>query len=195
MEIRKLFKFEMGHVVRNCSTERCRQNSHGHSVDLEVFITSDRLDNAGMILDFGLLKGPIKQFIDSFDHCYAFWDKDDSEYKSFFKKYNKRWIELPFNPTAEMLALYFCHTINEMLRVTFFQNGEGNIKCSKVIYHETDTGYACATYEDLQSDLYTESFKATFSQGVTKDWSPELYQFITNQGSTFINPKVEQQVL
>ena len=194
MEIRKLFKFEMGHVVRNCSSERCKYSPHGHSVDLEVFITSNKLDNAGMILDFGLLKGPIKQFIDSFDHCYVMWDKDNEVFRDFYKEYSNRWIELAFNPTAEMLALYFCYTINMMFKWTEFNNGEGNIECSKVIYHETDTGYACATKEDLYSDLYLGTFSSSFSQGVMKDWSPELYQFIMNRGS-MINPKVEQQVL
>ena len=44
MIIRKLFKFEGAHVVRNCSSVRCRENIHGHSYVVEVFIESDRLD-------------------------------------------------------------------------------------------------------------------------------------------------------
>lgn len=199
MEIRKLFKVEAAqHVVRNATARRCSHSVHNHGAVVEVFLTSNKLDNAQMICDFTILKGHVKQFIDSFDHCMAFWDKDDREYIDSMKKWNERWIELPFNPTAEMLALYFCHIINMMFESTKFQNGEGDVYCSKVIYHETDTGYACATYDDLQSDLYEGTFSTTFSQGVTKDWSPELIKFFENYPSDdewFINSKVEQQVL
>lgn len=197
MEIRKLFKVEAAqHVVRNATARRCSHSVHNHGAVIEVFLTSNKLDNAQMICDFTVLKGPVKQFIDSFDHCMTFWSKDDREYIDSMKRWNERWIELAFNPTAEMLALYFCYVINQILEATEFNNGEGKVECSKVIYHETDTGYACATKEDLYSDLYLGTFSSLFSQGVMKDWSPELYQFIMSNGeSAFINPKVEQQVL
>ncbi|MBP8064536.1 MAG: 6-carboxytetrahydropterin synthase QueD, partial [Acinetobacter sp.] len=31
MIIRKLFKFENAHVVRNCTSDRCKRSIHGHS--------------------------------------------------------------------------------------------------------------------------------------------------------------------
>ncbi|MFR6543952.1 MAG: 6-pyruvoyl trahydropterin synthase family protein, partial [Butyricimonas virosa] len=52
MLIRKLFKFEGAHIVRNCSSHRCRENIHGHSYIVEVFITSDKLDRGYMVIDF-----------------------------------------------------------------------------------------------------------------------------------------------
>lgn len=45
MIIRKQFKFEGAHIVRNCTSQRCRENIHGHSYIVEVFITSDKLDH------------------------------------------------------------------------------------------------------------------------------------------------------
>lgn len=193
MQIRKLFKGEGAHIVRNCSTNRCKKSIHGHSFQIEIFLTSDKLDNGGMIVDFSLIKKNIGQWIDSFDHCMLLWQKDNLEYKENIKKWCDRWIELPVSPSAENLALYICFMVNKILKATEFNNGEGNVRCSKVIYHETSTGYAEAELTDfylLPTDLST-----TYSQGVTEDWSADLYEFIFNIPGIkyFINPKVEKQ--
>jgi len=44
MIIRKKFRFEGAHIVRNCTSKRCRENIHGHSYEVEVFVKSDALD-------------------------------------------------------------------------------------------------------------------------------------------------------
>lgn len=196
MQIRKLFKIEGAHIVRNCSTQKCRLSVHGHSTIIEVFLTSDKLDNGGMIVDFSLIKKNIGQWIDSFDHCMLLWSKDKEDYKNDMKKWCDRWIELPVSPSAENLALYMCYMINEMLKATKFNNGEGNIECSKVIYHETTTGYAEATIYDF--DLLPTNLSAIYSTGVMNDWTKELHDFFTyvKEGTIskyFINPKVEKQ--
>lgn len=197
MEIRKLFNVEAAqHVVRNATSYRCSHSVHNHGAIIEVFLTSNKLDNGGMIVDFGILKGAIKQWIDSFDHCMCFWNKDNEEYKSDMKKWNDRWIELPINPSAENLALYICYMINAMIEATEFNNGEGNVKCSKVIYHETATGYAEATINDF--DLLPVDLSTAYSVGVLNDWSEELHSFFRHtkesDGKYFINPKVEKQI-
>ena len=92
MIIRKLFKFEGSHIVRNCTSERCSRSIHGHSYLVEVFLEASRLDNAGMVMDFGLMK-PFKEIVDMFDHTHLLWDKDDAEYRDFIKRVNQRWIE------------------------------------------------------------------------------------------------------
>ena len=84
MIIRKLFKFEGSHIVRNCTSERCSQSIHGHSYLVEVFLESTRLDNAGMVMDFGLMSS-FKDIVDMFDHTHLLWDKDDGEYRNFIK--------------------------------------------------------------------------------------------------------------
>ena len=93
MIIRKQFKFEGAHIVRNCSSHRCRENVHGHSYIVEVFITSDKLDRGYMVMDFTLLD-KVKELVDSFDHSYSLWDVEDSELKSFVYKYNSRVVEI-----------------------------------------------------------------------------------------------------
>ena len=104
MRIRKLFKFENAHIVRNCSSERCKHSIHGHSYQIELILEAKRLDHGQMVYDFGLLKSSIKDIIDSFDHAICFWNKDDSEYIAACKKFSARWISLPVSPSAQMGA-------------------------------------------------------------------------------------------
>ena len=77
MLIRKLFKFENAHIVRDCTTQRCSENIHGHSYKIEVLLESNYLDDGQMVYDFGLTKRYIKELIDSFDHAITLWSKDD----------------------------------------------------------------------------------------------------------------------
>lgn len=152
MIIRKKYRVEMGHIVRNCSSKRCAHSMHGHSAVIEVLLEGSKLDNAGMLYDFGLMKGSVKQFIDMFDHCYVFWDKDDPEYIESIKKFCDRWISLPFNPTAEMLSIMFMNAINQIIRYTTKYNGEaGDLVCTGVIYHETESGYAQCCRKDNET--------------------------------------------
>lgn len=152
MIIRKKYRVEMGHIVRNCSSKRCSHSMHGHSATIEVLLEGTHLDRAGMLYDFGLMKTTIKQFIDAFDHCYVFWDKDDPEYIESIKKFSTRWISLPFNPTAEMLSLMFMNAINNIIRRTQKLNGESpDLMCVGVIYHETESGYAHCCMDDNEN--------------------------------------------
>jgi 6-pyruvoyltetrahydropterin/6-carboxytetrahydropterin synthase len=171
MIIRKQFSVEMGHIVRNCSSARCAHSQHGHSAIIEVLLEGSKLDNAGMLYDFGLMKGTIKQFIDMFDHCYVFWDKDDPEFIEYIKKYNERWISLPFNPTAEMLSLMFMNAINWILTGTIKNNGEtSDLRCTGVIYHETATGYAQCSLADNNNMWCPENIHAMkFSPAIVKE--------------------------
>ena len=74
MRIRKEFRVESAHIVRNCTSHRCSHSIHGHSAVIELIFEGDRLDNAGMLYDFGLMKGSIKEFIDSMSKIKA-WKK------------------------------------------------------------------------------------------------------------------------
>ncbi|STP11883.1 6-pyruvoyl tetrahydrobiopterin synthase [Helicobacter mustelae] len=56
MIIRRSFSFCAAHIVRNCTSLRCSRSLHGHNYKVEIFLKADRLDNAGMILDFGIFK-------------------------------------------------------------------------------------------------------------------------------------------
>lgn len=169
MKIRKLFKFEAAHIVRKCSSDRCKKSVHGHSYKVEVFLTADRLDNGQMVYDFGLLKPTIGKFIDRFDHSWHFWNQESIDFKHFVKQTNERWIELPFSPSAENYAIYFLKAINNMLTKTKMLNGEGRVTCTGVRVHETDTGYAESEWNDLYLHDYYNLEDIKFSQKLTEE--------------------------
>lgn len=162
MLIRKFFKFEAGHIVRECNSVRCKKSEHGHSYKVEVFFESKKLTDYGMVIDFGDLK-TIRDFLDRFDHAYHFWNKESDEFKDFHKKFDDRWVELPFNPSAENYSIYFLKAINSLLEEMILDNV--NAKCVGVRVHETDTGYAESCLEDLKLHEYYNLEDIKFGPG------------------------------
>lgn len=198
MIIRKLFKFEGAHIVRNCSSERCKKSIHGHSYVVEVMFSSKGLDNGQMVMDFGLMKGTIKDFIDGFDHAYSMWDKESGEYQSFMKENSDRWISMPVSPSAEAYSLMFLYVIDKIVKATEFNNGEKDVEVVSVRVHETTTGYAESFREDLDWFGYDLN-NIVISDGIKREWKdPEMYdKLIKSQGTSnkcFINEAVSQQV-
>jgi len=175
--IRKSFKVEMAHIVRNCSSERCRQSIHGHSVLIEVFLKAKQLDKGFMVYDFGLMKGTMGNWIDSFDHTYVLWADENEELKSSIKKFSDRWIELPLSPSAESFAVLFLQACNAIRVATPLKNGEDpHLVVSSVRVHETVTGYAEAEIEDTyRLDDFAQLYKQiVYSDAVRKDWTPAI---------------------
>ena len=156
MLIRKLYKVEGAHIVRDCSSKRCSHSVHGHSAVIEVFFTSDKLDQGGMVLDFGLMKGTINDFLDSFDHSLSIWNREKEEFINKQTQWSDRYIIMPVNPSAENYALMFLYVADKILGATQLNNGESDdIKIHSVRVHETDTGYAEAFRSDLSMVNFT----------------------------------------
>ena len=176
MIIRKLFKFENAHIVRDCSTQRCSENIHGHSYKIEVLLESDYLDHGQMVYDFGLTKLYIKELIDSFDHAITLWSGDDPEYIASMKRYSNRWIELPVSPSAEQFSRVIYLMVERVLECTRMQNGERDVKLHSIIVHETETGYAQGFKEDAHSELMGKILleEISFSDQVSLEWSDLL---------------------
>ncbi|HVI51219.1 MAG TPA: 6-carboxytetrahydropterin synthase [Candidatus Sulfotelmatobacter sp.] len=202
MLIRKLFKFESAHVVRNCTTRRCSRSLHGHSYRVELLFTAKKLDNAGMIMDFGLLKGAVKELIDSWDHAACFWDKDTSEYVQLIQQHSERWVSMPVNPSAEQFSRVFFVLVDRVLSATSFANGEDGVQLDSVIVHETDSGYA----QCWRQDAYDVHFgglidlrRLSFSNRVREEWSDPMWwdKLIASQGNgqpIFLHSSPPQQI-
>ena len=191
MIIRKLFKFENAHIVRGCTSQRCKYSIHGHSYKIEVLFESNYLDQGQMVYDFGLTKTTIKELIDSFDHATAFWNDDDPEYIAAIKKFSKRWVGLPVSPSAEQFSRVIFLMVDRLLSQTQMQNGEKEVKVHSVIVHETDTGYAQGFREDAYSKLMGEIKleEIVFSHQVQEEWSdPKMWDKLL-KGEIFVNPK------
>jgi len=191
MIIRKLFKFENAHIVRDCTTQRCSQNIHGHSYKIEILLESNYLDDGQMVYDFGLTKRHIKELIDSFDHAITLWNKDDSEYISAMKKHSTRWVSLPVSPSAEQFSRVIFLMVERVLACTGMQNGEKEVTLHSVIVHETETGYAQGFKEDAHSTLMGQIplEDIIFSKQVKSEWSDDdLWdKLLTN--TLMVNPK------
>jgi len=172
MIIRKLFKFENAHIVRNCTTQRCSENLHGHSYRVEVLLESDYLDHGQMVYDFGLTKLYIKELIDSFDHGITLWNGDDPEYRAAMKYFSKRWVELPVSPSAEQFSRVIFLLVERVLQMTQMQNGERNVQLNSIIVHETDTGYAQGFADDAHSEKMgtIPLEEILFSEQVQHEW-------------------------
>ncbi len=191
MIIRKLFKFENAHIVRGCSSEKCRSSLHGHSYKVELLFASNFLDNGQMVYDFGLMKQNMKDLIESFDHSIAIWRDDNKEYIDAMKKNSARWVLLPVSPSAEQFSRVIFVMIDKLLELTTTINGEREVRLHSVIVHETDTGYAQAFREDAYSKnmglINLEEF--AFSGEVQNNWADsDLWNKIKRR-ERFINPK------
>ncbi|OEC92197.1 6-pyruvoyl trahydropterin synthase family protein [Acinetobacter sp. YK3] len=196
MLIRKLFKFENAHIVRNCTSDRCKRSIHGHSYKVELLLKASKLDHGQMVYDFGLLKGVIKELYDSFDHAICFWQKDDPAYIDACKTFSARWISLPVSPSAEQFSRIFFYLAQQVLNSTVTQNGEGDVEVYSVIVHETDTGYAQSFQEDIENTQMGELSleQIVFSEQVQVEWSDvQMYENL-KKGTKFQNPNVELQV-
>ncbi len=196
MLIRKLFKFENAHVVRNCTSDRCKRSIHGHSYKVELLLKASKLDHGQMVYDFGLLKGVIKDLFDSFDHAICFWEKDDPQYIDACQTFSARWISLPVSPSAEQFSRIFFYLAQQVLQSTVTQNGEGDVEVYSVIVHETDTGYAQSFIEDIQNEqmgiLSLDGI--VFSEQIQIEWvNPHMYEDL-KRGIKFNNPQVDLQV-
>ena len=109
--------FSSGHYLRNYKG-KC-ENPHGHNYKVRVTLAGATLDEAGLLLDFKLLKHVMRPVIDRIDHQML----NDLE---------------PFtvlNPSAENLAKYFYDESNtRMQSVT-----SGRVRVKDVTVFETDT--------------------------------------------------------
>ena len=201
MEIRKLFKLNNVHIVRNCYSERCKHSLHAHTAEIEVFLKGIKVDNAGMIMDFGVTKTVFKPFLDIHQNAVLIWKYDSDEYKDFVKSKTDNWIELAFTPSAELLAAYFQLKFSSFLnRLELANNEDPNITISKTRYHETRTGYAEATGEDV-FDLMVDQRWALIAETFGPIPSKKLSDFYNKNGFYLLSdnpipvPKPEHQVV
>ncbi len=193
MLIRKLFKFENAHIVRDCSTRRCSENIHGHSYKVEVLLESNYLDNGQMVYDFGLTKLYIKELIEAFDHGITLWNGDDKAYLNAMKQHSSRWIELPVSPSAEQFSRVIYLLVERVLACTQMQNGEREVTLHSIIVHETETGYAQGFREDAHSELMGKIAleNIVFSEQIRSEWSdPKLWEKLLTHASLKMPKKV-----
>ena len=118
-ELKILSHFAAAHQLRMVA-KKC-ENLHGHNWKVEVCVTVERLNHAGVLVDFGILKGYVNAIMERLDHRYL------NELPYFDQK----------APSSENIAVYIARNLQEMIK-------EPGVVVSHVTTWESDD--ACATY-------------------------------------------------
>jgi 6-pyruvoyltetrahydropterin/6-carboxytetrahydropterin synthase len=117
IRLTKRFDFEAAHSL--AGYDGACKYIHGHSYTLFVTVTgtpsTDRADpKLGMVLDFGILKGIVKEsIIDRFDHCLML--RTDSPLSHEIKNEYRKVELFDFQPTCENILLYFVEILKDRL--------------------------------------------------------------------------------
>ena len=113
--------FSSGHYLRNYRG-KC-ENPHGHNYKVFVTLIGEELDEAGMLLDFKLLKQVMRPTVDYLDH------KMINDLEPFVSE---------LNPSAENLARYFFQQTSTQLH----EMTQGRVRVKDCTIYETDTSFA-----------------------------------------------------
>ena len=112
--------FSSGHYLRNYKG-KC-ENPHGHNYKVRVTLAGTELDEAGLLLDFKLLKTLLRPVVDYLDHQMI------NDLPPFTE----------LNPSAENLARYFYEQTSAQLQ----QMTSGRVRVKDCTLFETDTSFA-----------------------------------------------------
>jgi len=84
---------------------------HGHTYRAEVFVGRSELNELGLAVDFGDIKGPLKHWVDAhWDHAFLVNDRDESLIQALRAIPESKLYCFPgHNPSAEVMArTLFC---------------------------------------------------------------------------------------
>ncbi len=118
-ELKIITQFAAAHRLENFNG-KC-EALHGHNWKVEVFLVGERLDEAGLLVDFGVIKARTNALLEEIDHKYL------NELEAFREQ----------NPSSENLARY----LFERLSPTLSRDG---VRVFRVNVWESDT--SCASY-------------------------------------------------
>lgn len=118
-EISVDYSFSAGHALRGYKG-KC-ENVHGHNYKVQVTVAGERLNSAGLLMDFVELRAAIKALVERIDHRFL------NDLPPFDQ----------LNPSAENLAKYFCEELGP-------QVDKQGLHVRAVSVWETDT--SSATY-------------------------------------------------
>jgi 6-pyruvoyltetrahydropterin/6-carboxytetrahydropterin synthase len=118
-ELKVVTRFAAAHRLTMVGTQ-C-ENMHGHNWKIEAYLAGDRLDDAGVLMDFGVVKARLREIIGRLDHQFL------NELEMFAGR----------QPSSERIAAY----VAEELRKGIDTPG---VRVSKVSAWESED--ACATY-------------------------------------------------
>lgn len=119
-ELKVVTHFAAAHQLRMVA-EKC-ENLHGHNWKIEVFLTGEKLNTAGILIDFGEVKQHVATIMKQLDHRFL------NEIPPFRNG---------TPPSSENIARFVATELQSAL-------SEPAVKVSRVSAWESET--ACATY-------------------------------------------------
>ncbi len=119
-ELKVITDFAAAHQLKMVA-EKC-ENLHGHNWKIEVCVAGERLNNAGVLIDFGELKQSVSEIVERLDH--KFLNELD-----YFHEDNP--------PSSENIARYIADALQSMIN-------NSDVKVARVTSWESEN--ACATY-------------------------------------------------
>lgn len=96
------------------------ENLHGHNWKVEVMVAGEKLNEAGVLIDFGELKAHVKEIVNQLDHKFL----NELEF-------------LTCQPSSENIAVHIAENLQKRLEGT-------GIRVSRITTWESDN--AAATY-------------------------------------------------
>ncbi|MBF0572845.1 MAG: 6-carboxytetrahydropterin synthase, partial [Desulfamplus sp.] len=102
--------------------QKC-ENLHGHNWDIEVYVAGDKLNSAGVLVDFGDIKKGVRDIMTELDHKYL------NELEAFES----------MQPSSERIAIYIAQKLEKRLKEL-----NESIRVSRVSAWESAD--SCATY-------------------------------------------------
>lgn len=118
-ELKVVTHFSAAHQLKMVA-KKC-ENLHGHNWKVEVSITGEKLNDAGVLMDFGKIKSHLAKIMEKLDHRFL----NDLDYFH------------DGNPSSESIAVYISKELQAAI-------SDPSIKVSRVTTWESED--ACATY-------------------------------------------------
>jgi 6-pyruvoyltetrahydropterin/6-carboxytetrahydropterin synthase len=118
-ELKVITNFSAAHQLKDF--EGACEDLHGHNWKIEVYVTSETLNEAGIVMDFRVLKAHVKTVMADLDHKFL------NDLEAFKDQ----------NPSSENIARYVAEQLSLSL-------DDPEIKVSRVTAWEAET--SCATY-------------------------------------------------
>lgn len=90
---------------------------HGHNYVAHVHVSAASLDDLGRVIDFGVVKQVVGQWIEeNWDHAFLVFVDDEEALAALRMVSGQRVYRMPTNPTAENMAAHLLSHANGMLR-------------------------------------------------------------------------------
>ncbi len=119
-ELKVITRFAAAHQLKMVG-EKC-ENLHGHNWKIEVCVAGEALNEAGVLMDFGEIKGHVREIMSELDHKFL------NELDAFHD---------PISPSSENIAQYIGNALQQKV-------SDPCVRISRVTAWESED--ACATY-------------------------------------------------